>query len=285
MWRHWGPAPLIRIPGRFGPGGAIITNETPYLIDAGEGIFRAIAKTATAHNGMFLESLAPSKMKHLFLTHLHSDHTIGLPALLLLPFGRTEPLEICGPVGTERLVQLLLESYSVDLNSRIYDSEDNPDVAGFQANVHEIHDSGLVYADDNVRVEAFDHPHGPFQNFGFRFTTQDRVVVWAGDGKTSDSYRKAAKDADVLISELCTWDHFDKASWGGGTREEKERVIWAYHTKPQELAELAREANVQRLVLLHQMDYATPYDPLRLVEELKQFYSGDVVSSRDGDIF
>jgi ribonuclease BN (tRNA processing enzyme) len=158
-------------------------------------------------------------------------------------------------------------------------------VAGFQADAHEITGDGPVYEDENITVEAFHHEHGALRNYGYRFTTHDRVAVWAGDGKPGDSYLEAAKDADLLVSELCTWDHFASASWAGETREDKERVIWAYHTKPQQLAELATEACVKRLVLIHQMDYASPYDPLRLVGELRQFYRGDVVSSRDGDIF
>jgi ribonuclease BN (tRNA processing enzyme) len=272
-------------PHRSGPSGAVIANETPYLIDAGEGLLRAIARTATAHDGRFVDSLAPFKLSCLFLTHLHSDHTSGLPALLLSPFGRSQPLQVYGPPGTKRFVETLLDSYSVDIHERLHGPEHNRNVAGFQADAHEISADGPVYEDENIAVEAFHHEHGALRNYGYRFTTHDRVVVWAGDGKPGDSYRKAAQDADLLVSELCTWDHFANASWAGETREDKERVIWAYHTKPQQLAELAKEASVKRLVLIHQMDYASPYDPLRLVGELRQFYRGDVVSSRDGDIF
>ena len=94
-------------PYRNGPSGAIVVNETPYLIDAGEGVWRGIAKAALAHGGLLIDSLAPYKLTRLFITHLHSDHTAGLASLLLLPWtcGRVRPLDIYGPIGTKHLVE------------------------------------------------------------------------------------------------------------------------------------------------------------------------------------
>jgi ribonuclease BN (tRNA processing enzyme) len=274
-------------PFRRGPSAVIVVNETPYLIDAGEGIWRSLINVATAHDGLLSNALVPKRMSRLFLTHLHSDHTAGLPSLMLFPWthGKTDPLEVHGPIGTQRLLAGLQEAYHADLHERLYGPEvKNP--TGWKTVAHEILEPGLVYEDDNIKVEAFHHRHGSFaQNFGFRFTTHDRVIVWSGDGQVSDSFVEAAKDADLFFCELHTVDTLPNAAWGGDTIEEKNRIIWSYHMKPAELAELASEAKVKKLVLIHECGYIEPYHHEGLLQELKQFYDGEVISSRDADVF
>ncbi len=79
-------------PYRLGAAGAFVADGFPYLIDAGEGVIRAIAKAATAHDGLLIDVFAPKNLTTLFITHLHSDHIVGLASLILNPwiFGRTE---------------------------------------------------------------------------------------------------------------------------------------------------------------------------------------------------
>ncbi len=273
-------------PFRFGPAGAVIFNDTPYLIDAGEGILRSIAKAATAHDKRYIDCFDPKKLTRLFITHLHSDHVVGLPSLILFPwiFGKTDPLVIHGPTGTQNLVEKILDGYTPDMNERIHGAE-RANKTGKEVIVNEISDPGFVYEDANILVEAFTHEHGSLLNFGYRFSTEDRIVVWAGDGKAGSSFKEACKDADVLVSELCSEQDVGKAPWGGMSLEEKEEIIWSYHLKPRELAQLATRANVKLLVLIHESNYSHPYHPNALLEEIKQFYAGEVISSRDGDVF
>lgn len=273
-------------PFRFGAAGAVIVNELPYLIDAGEGILRAIAKTATAHNKKLVDCFAPSKITRLFITHLHSDHIVGLPSLILNPwiFGRQTPLEIYGPPGTKNLAEKILDAYEPDIIERICGPERANDT-GWRVSVHEFSGAGLIFADENVAVEAFAHRHGTMQNYGYRFSTEDRIVVWAGDGQVSDDFRKAARGADVLVSELCSLDNVGNSPWGGMSLAEKEEVIWSYHLKPRNLADLASEAKINALVLIHESNYSVPYDSEALLKEIRQFYRGEVFSSRDSDVF
>lgn len=276
-------------PFRGGPAGVIVVNDTPYLIDAGEGVMRGIVKVAITHRGRLAEALHPTKMSRLFLSHLHSDHTMGLPSLWLLPwlYHREEPLHIHGAIGIDRLAAGLIEAYHGDLDQRIYGPEGNTKTSrGWEIMAHEILKPGPVYRDDNIEVECFHHPHGSFkQNFGYRFTTEDRVIVWAGDGQVSDSFAEAAQDADLVFSELASVDTVSNATWGGTTPEQKEETMWTYHMKPSELAQLATEANVKTLVLHHECNYSDPFDPEALLREMKRQYSGNVISARDADVF
>ena len=92
-------------PHRYGPSAAIIVNNTPYLIDAGEGIWRGLAWAAVNHPELIGEHLEPRRITKLFLTHLHSDHTVGLPAVWLLPwaYGREDPLvPLAGGIDTAK---------------------------------------------------------------------------------------------------------------------------------------------------------------------------------------
>ena len=274
-------------PHRFGPSGAIVVNDTPYLIDAGEGVWRGLTKASLAHDGLLMEALHPKKITKVFLTHLHSDHTVGLPALMLLPWtaGNSEPLTIFGPVGTKKLVDHLTEAYHGDLSERLNGPE-RKNKSGWKTIVHEIAETGQVYEDENISVEAFHHRHGSFkQNFLYRFSTKDRVIVWSGDGQSGQAFADAARNADVLFSELTTVENLKNAVWGGTSFEEKQEIIWSYHMKPKELAELATEASVKRLVLIHECNYSEPYDNLALLNELKRDYTGEAFSSRDSDVF
>ena len=69
------------------------------LVDCGEG-----TQIAAQRAGVTLKPI-----DKLLLTHLHADHVSGLPGLLhsMSNAGRSEPLSIVGPVGTERVVHSL----------------------------------------------------------------------------------------------------------------------------------------------------------------------------------
>jgi ribonuclease Z len=271
-------------PYRFGPAGAVVVNGTPYLIDAGEGIWRAIAKAAIAHDGRFADALAPQKLTRAFLTHLHSDHIIGLPSLLLLPWtcGKNRPLDVHGPRGTKRLVRMLLEAFRDDIDERVNGCEGKEDL-GWRAHGHDVLEPGRVYEDENVTVEAFHHPHVTFeQNLGYRFTTPDRTIVWLGDGCACDVYFEAARGADVLFSDVSSVGG-QETPWRN-TPESSESTCPG-HIRSDQLADLATQAQVKRVVLHHEQNYSDPYDVEALAKEVRRFYDGEVISARDGDVF
>ena len=123
--------------------------------------------------------------KYIFLTHLHSDHTIGLPCLLLQPWSldalsRKEPAHVYGPPGTDKLVEYLLLAYQGDIVQRIHGGRKND--LGWRSVGHNIFGPGLIYQDENVKVEAFRTEHATYPlTLAYRFTTADRTVVISGE--------------------------------------------------------------------------------------------------------
>lgn len=113
-------------PHRFGPATAIIVNGQPYIVDAGEGVMRALAKASAIHSGRIAAAFEPTRLTRVFLTHYHLDHTVGLPSLLLSAWqlGRTEPIEVYGPDGTRNLVTHIFEAWQPNIEKRL--SQSNP---------------------------------------------------------------------------------------------------------------------------------------------------------------
>src|SRR5215212_1192205 len=108
-------------PERSGPATAIVVNDTAYLVDFGPGVVRRAAAAAT---GRSIAALQPTRLRVAFVTHLHSDHTVGYPDLIFTPWtlGRRVPLEVYGPKGLKAMTEHLLEAYRVDIETRT-----NPD--------------------------------------------------------------------------------------------------------------------------------------------------------------
>ena len=278
-------------PYRAGPSFALLVNDTPYLVDAGVGIWRSIARAALINGDGITTAFAPQKLKYLFLTHLHQDHTVGIPSLLLSPFNWIYRIqqEIYGPAGTEDMVGHILAAWSIDLEAAIADGNDP---AGGRATAHDIlfEESGLVYEDDNVTVEAYRTKHASLQDsFAYRFTTEDRVIVFTGDGGPyHPNIVRAARNADILVTETVTEENIRYAPWGGDTVEEKKAEIFRFHFSPAVLARIANEANVKAIVLAHEQNYNSGenYQPLGLINEvIAAGFEGEIYSAMDADVY
>jgi ribonuclease BN (tRNA processing enzyme) len=108
-------------PDRFGPATAIIVDSSVYLVDAGVGVVRRWTAAIRAHDLHF----NAWDMRRLFITHLHSDHTLGYPDLILsswtLESPQREPLRVYGPRGTRAMTDHLLAAYVEDIDIRTRD--------------------------------------------------------------------------------------------------------------------------------------------------------------------
>jgi ribonuclease Z len=252
-------------PAHAGAATVVVAGDKWFLVDAGRGATLRIAAT----------DLKYDDMRAVFLTHLHSDHTAGLPDLFITSwqFGRkTRPLELYGPRGTKRLSRAMLDFFHDDIHYRRDLLEKHP-AAGATIQTHIINE-GVVYDDGDVRVTAFLEDHRPVEPaFGYRFETRGKSIVVSGDTRPNDNLIKFAKHADVLVMEAYLPEHFLRVD----TPEVAARLMH-YHTSAEEAGEIAARAGVKTLVLTHLIP-ANAEETFR--ERAGKNFKGTIIVGRD----
>ncbi|MHA1943465.1 MAG: MBL fold metallo-hydrolase [Candidatus Thorarchaeota archaeon] len=254
-------------PKRSGPSVAIVVGKSTYIVDFGPGIVRRAVAAG----------LEPVSLTRAFLTHLHSDHTIGYPDLIFTPAveGRNEPLEVYGPNGLAEMTQHILEAYKEDVRER-FDGLEPATKSGYVVNAHEIRE-GIIYKDEHMEVEAFRVDHGALDAYGFKFVTPDKIIVISGDTRPTSDLIEKSKDCDILIHEVYS---------AAGLKERSEEWIkyhTSVHTSTIELAEIANKVKPGILVLYHQLFWKRTEE--ELLKEITERYGGRVVSGKDLDVF
>jgi ribonuclease Z len=219
-----------------------------------------------------------ARLRVAFLTHLHSDHTLGLPDLMFSPWvlGRTTPLAVYGPPGTRAMVDHLRAAYAADVEIRLHGGEPS-NKTGHGGVGHDV-PAGVVYRDALVTVTAFEVPHGRWPHaYGYRFDTPDRSVVISGDTRASDAVARACDGCDVLVHEVISAQHLAQRTpdWQAYHR--------LYHTLGPDLGDVATKARPKLLVLYHQIP--TGFDEAELLGEVRSRYAGAVVSGRDLGVY
>jgi ribonuclease BN (tRNA processing enzyme) len=262
-------------PARSGPSLAVVVNGTAYLVDAGPGVVRRARAAAEKDN---IPALQPVRLHYLFLTHLHSDHTAGLPDLMLTPsvVGRAGGMEIYGPVGTAEMVHDLRAAYAKDIDIRVNGGE-HEDASRYTFNVHLVK-PGVVFRNADVKVTAIPVLHGTWdESFGYMFDDGKRRVVISGDTRPAESLVKACDGCDVLVHEVYSEAGLMK------TPPEGRAYHRSFHTSTVELAKLATEARAKKLVLTHVLFMGQPESSI--VDEMRKAgYKGDVVLANDLDV-
>jgi len=261
-------------PERSGPAVAVVVNNVAYLVDCGPGVVRRAAAAYKAG----ISALDVPKLKIIFITHLHSDHTLGYPDLIFSPWvmERTEPLTAYGPRGLRAMTAHIEKAWQEDIRVRTQGLE-KANRTGFKVLVHEI-TSGVVYRDPNITVTAFAVTHGPWDAFGYRFDTADRRIVISGDTAPTDAVVQACDGCDVLLHEVYSPKRKRIAD-----STEKQAYFKAFHTSPEKLGELATRARPKLLVLYHQVLGEVPEEDL--LQEVGKYCSGKLVSAKDLDVY
>lgn len=269
-------------PDRSGPAVAIIVDSVAYLFDAGAGVGRRAA--AAGRNGVkAFASRTPNgqqspRFDRIFLTHLHSDHTLGLADAIFTQWiqGRVAPVDIYGPPGTTRLVNGILDGNAEDINERIH-SSGGPSPNGWKAIVHEIAE-GEVFRDERITVTAFAVLHADWKYaFGYRINTPDRVIVLSGDERPSPAIAQQCHGCDVLIHEVYSDSGF-------ANLPALRKIYHAHaHTSATQLGDIATEAKPKLLILYHQLFFGSSDETL--LAEVRSHFTGRVVSARDLQIF
>jgi ribonuclease BN (tRNA processing enzyme) len=255
-------------PARSGPAVAIVVDSNTYIVDAGPGIVRRAAAA----------KIPMTSLRIAFLTHLHSDHTVGLPDLMLSPWvlGRTIPLAVYGPPGTTAMVDHLEAAYAQDIDIRLHGGEPS-NKTGYGGKGHDV-PAGVVYRDSLVTVTAFEVAHGKWPHaYGYRFQTPDRIIVISGDTAPSDAVARACDGCDVLVHEVISSESLE------GRTPEWQAYHRAYHTPGYDLGDIATRARPKLLVLYHQLPSGIA--DTALLREVHTRYKGVVVSGKDLGVY
>ena len=260
-------------PDRFSASTLIEAGDHKMLIDVGRG---ATIRLYQLH-------IPLAKIDTVFFTHYHSDHTIGLPDLLLtgwLPPAsfahRTAPLHVVGPTGAKNLLSGLAAAYSADIKGR--EEEQHLPPEGVAANVDEFTADGVVFDKDGVKVTAFAVEHGIKPAFGYRIDYAGRSVVLSGDTNFNDNVIKHGEGADLLIHEVAAMNP-------EMVKEPAFKKILSIHTTPSEAGTVFARTHPRLAVYTHIATFGTAAMPAPtvadIVSETRQTYQGPLVVGED----
>ncbi len=264
------PNPVMR---RFGPGVLVQAGGQNLLIDCGRGVTQRLLQAG----------LKLGAVDALFVTHLHSDHVVGIPDLWLTGWleanyaQRVGPFRVFGPAGSQGLMDGLVKAYDWDIKARIADQK--LDAANVRPEVVEIR-QGVVYDKGGVKVTAFEVDHGELLKpaFGFRIDHGGRSVTISGDTRFNENLIKHATGTDLLIHQVAA------------VREELMaspvfKAILDHHTKPEEAGVVFARARPKLAVYYHFVLLGTPKVPpvteREVVDMTRKTYAGPLVVGED----
>ena len=265
---------------------AVIANGEFILVDVGPGSYR---------NADILR-LPVTQLSAIFLTHFHSDHIgdLGEANMMSWANGREKAIEIYGPKGVEQVVNGFIMAYKLDSGYRIAHHGKNtmiPEAGTPLIKTIELHDNNereLVYDKNELRVYAFEVDHSPVKPaFGYRIEYRGKIVVISGDTIKTDNLVKQCQNADILFSEAISFEMLNNLV-AGAKRLKLDRFIKIltdiqdYHMEPKEAAELAKEANVKKLVIVHITPPLPNENAEKLyIENIKDIFEGEMVLGKD----
>ncbi len=259
-------------PTEAGPATAIVVGSRVFLFDAGEGVMRR----------MRAAQLPISGPTALFVTHLHSDHTLGYPDVIFTTWmlGRKTPLEVYGPHGLQAMTDHVIAAWKEDIDVRT-NGRGHLTPNGYAVHVHEI-SPGVVYDSAGVTITAIPVLHGMMEAYGYRVDTPDRSIVLSGDTRPSPALAQAARDVDVLIHEVYRED--DDLVGAPTPADGPIANRRAIHTSDVELGRLAAAAKPKMLVLYHHTVQADGGE--KIIARIRgQGYQGRILFGKDLDRF
>jgi len=215
-----------------------------------------------------------------FITHLHSDHTLGLAALVYYhgpnaAFRGGGPMTVYGPPGIAAMMAHIHAAWTEDRAIRAQTGGPAPSREVRGADVA----AGIIYRDSNIVVKAFEVPHATWAHaFGYRVETADRVIVISGDTRPTDAIARECAGCDVLLHEVYSAEGFSKVP------ARMQPYHSSAHTSTYELAAIAAKAKPKLLVLYHQLYFGGTTDE-DLLREIRSRYNGRVVSAHDLDVY
>jgi ribonuclease BN (tRNA processing enzyme) len=233
---------------------------------------------------LVLAGVPLAAVRHVFVTHQHSDHTADYGNLLLLAWtaGLRTRVDTWGPPPLEKMTELFLEMNEYDIETRIADEGRVPLAPLIE--VHELKDGGVLFEDANVRVTATIVDHPPVvPALAYRFDSSDRSIVISGDTRKSDNLIALARGADVLVHEA----YYDEAAVdrlvaGVGNAARLKESVMSHHTSAADAGRVARDAGVKTLVLSHFVPAEDPaITDAMWIATARAHFDGEVVLGKD----
>lgn len=261
---------------RYASAQVIVVNEVPYLVDCGYGVLLQLERARIAYDSI----------RHVFITHHHSDHNADYGNLLVLSWGKSQGgmIDAWGPPPLEKMTKNALEYHDYDIRIRMEDEGKAPPDSSIQP--HEITEPGLVMQDANVRVTAALVNHPPVEPaFAFRFDTPDRSIVVSGDTTPREELVELAREADVLVHEAMYLPAvFEQLEHAPVNVEKLEKHMLNSHTTAEDAGRIASEAGVKTLVLSHlipadEAEFMVPDEVW--IEQASNHFHGEIVVGDD----
>lgn len=249
---------------RFGASILVEAGDEKFLFDCGRG---AVLRLSQLH-------IPLAEVNRLFLTHLHSDHTVGIPDLWLTGwiFDRREPFYVWGPAGTRSMMLHLEKAYAFDIHIR-RDVDEKILGRGVTVVAREIR-QGVAYQSNAVKITAFDVDHGPVKPaLGYRIDCGGHSVVLSGDTRPSENLISFAKGTDLLVHEVYSVDEETLRT------SPQERVIVQHHATPEQVGEIF--SRVQPKLAVYSHVGRRDVDAAKLTELTRKTYAGPLVVGED----
>lgn len=255
------------------PAQVIISNNTAYVIDCGNGVARQL---------VFADVPLPT-LRHIFLTHQHSDHNADYGNLIWLAWasGLSTRVDTWGPPPLAKMTRLFFEMNAYDIDTRIANEGRVPLVP--LVHVHELREGGLVMHDENVRVTATLVHHPPVvPAFAYRFDGADRSIVISGDTTRSDNLVKLATGAEVLVHSVLYVPAVDRLVARVRNATALKASIIAHQTSAEDAGRVAQEAGVKTLVLSHLVPADDPEVTDQMwIDAARTHFRGSVIVGKD----
>jgi ribonuclease Z len=261
--------PKLRIE-RFGPSTLVEAGDEKLLFDCGRGTTMRLQQ----------RNVQLRDVTAVFLTHLHSDHTVGIPDLWLTRWlgAPTGAFRIWGPSGTSEMMANLEKAFKVDIGFRTEDEKlSPPGVAVLAVDIAE----GVVYEKNGVKVTAFYVDHGAAIKpaFGYRIDYRGRSAVISGDTRYSENLIKFSRGANLLIHEVFA------AQAELVRTSDAVRRISAHHISPEDAGRVFESVKPGLAVYSHLGLQSTPRFPEVTVQEIiartRQTYNGPLEVGED----
>jgi ribonuclease Z len=261
-----GTGAVAPVMNRFGASTLVEAGGHKYLFDAGRGALLRLTQIGVRWQ----------EIDGVFLTHLHSDHVVGLPDLMLsgwLVGSRTRPLRIWGPKGTENMTSHLGAAFESDIQHRVTD--DRAAAEGIVVQTKDIAEV-IVLHDGDVTITALDVEHAPnMPALGYRINYRGRSVVLSGDTRFSENLIRHATGVDLLIHEVAVRSTFERAGMPSGGVN----AVMALHVSPQQAGEIFARTKPKLAVYSHiALSSATEQD---VIPPTRETYNGRVELGED----